>query len=63
MKAFGQPVRSNMDSILYGHGINKSGAFGGAIYGNDCFWLISNSESIVGELMNFYWHPIQGYMG
>ena len=36
-KAFGQPVRANMDSILYGHGIDKSGAFGGAIYGNDCF--------------------------
>ena len=30
-KVFGQPVRANMDSILYDHGINKSGAFGGAI--------------------------------
>ena len=30
-KAFGYPVRSEMDFILYDHGINKIGAFGGAI--------------------------------
>ena len=52
-KVFGQPVRANMDSILYEHGINKSGAFGGAIDGNDCCRLMSNAESIVGELMDF----------
>ena len=52
-KAFVQPVRSNMDSILYDHGINKSGAFGGVIYGNDCRRLISSSKSIVGELRVF----------
>ena len=51
-KAFGQPVRANMDSILYDHGINKSVAFGGAIDGNNCCQFMSNAESIVGELMD-----------
>ena len=37
LNAFGQPVRANMDSILYEFGINKSGAFGGALDGNYCF--------------------------
>ena len=35
-KAFGQSFISKIDSILYDHGINKSGAFGGTIYVNDC---------------------------
>ena len=32
-KAFGQSVRSKIDSIFYDHGINKSGAFVGDIDG------------------------------
>ena len=51
-KAFGQPVRAKMDSIFYDHGIDKSGAFGGAIDGNDCCRLMSNAESIFGELVD-----------
>ena len=35
-KVFGQPIKAKMDYILYGHGINKNGAFGGAIDRNDC---------------------------
>ena len=42
-----------MDSILYDHGIDKSGAFGGAVDGNDCRRLMSNAESIFGDLMDF----------
>ena len=50
-------------SILYDHGINTSDEFGVAIDENECRRLMSNAESIVGEIMNLYWHPIQGYMG
>ena len=56
-KEFGQPVRSNMDSEFYDHGIDKSDAFGGVIYGNDCLRLMSNAESIFGELINFILAP------
>ena len=42
-----------MDSILYGRGINKIGAFIGSIDVNDCHKLMSNAESIFGELMDF----------
>ena len=52
-KSFGQPVMVNMDSKLYDHDIDKSGAFGGVIDENYCLQLMSNSESIVGELMDF----------
>ena len=52
-KAFGQPVRSNMDSILYNHDIDRSGAIGGAIYGSDYHQLMSNAESIVGDIVDF----------
>ena len=52
-KWFGQPVRANMDSILYDHGINKSGAFVGDIDGYKWLWLVSYADSIVGELMVF----------
>ena len=51
-KAFGQPVISKMKPILYDHGINRSGAFGGAIYGNYCCRLMFNANSIVGYLMD-----------
>ena len=51
-KSFGQPVMVNMDSKLYDHGIDKSGAFGGVIDENYCLRLMSNAESIVGELMD-----------
>ena len=44
LKAFCHPVRAKMDSILYDHGINKNGAFGGAIDENDCRRLMSNGE-------------------
>ena len=53
LKALGHPVRSNMDSILYDHGINKIGAFGGSVDGNDCHRMIYNSESAVGDIMDF----------
>ena len=59
-KAFGQPVRAKMDSIFYYHGIDRSGAFGGAIDGNYCYQWMPNTKSIFGELMDFYWRPIQG---
>ena len=35
-KAFGQPVRSKMDFILYDHDIYKSASFGSTIDRNDC---------------------------
>ena len=62
LKAFCEPVRDSMDSILYDHNIDKSGAFGAAIYGNYCCLLMSNADSIFGEIMDFYCHLIQGYM-
>ena len=52
-KAFGQPVRAKMDSILYNHDIDRSGAIGGAIYGNYYHQLMSNAESIVGDIVDF----------
>ena len=61
-KAFGKTVRAKMDSILYNHSINKSGTFGVVIYVNYCCWLMSNAESIFGELMDFVL-VFQGYMG
>ena len=52
-KLFCQTVKDNMDSILYGRGINKIGVFIGSIDVNDCHKLMSNAESIFGELMDF----------
>ena len=49
-----------MEYILYDRGINKIVTFGGTIYGNEFFRLMSNVESVVGELMDLYWNPIQG---
>ena len=59
-KSFGQPFWSNTDYILYDDGIDRSGAFGGAIEGNYCYQWMPNTKSIFGELMDFYWRPIQG---
>ena len=42
-----------MGFILYNRSINKSGVFSSDIYVNVCFQLMSNTESIVGELMDF----------
>ena len=52
-KAFGQTVKAKMEYILYDHGIDNSGAFGGAIDGNDYCQLMYNAESIFGDLMDF----------
>ena len=42
-----------MESILYDHGIDTSGTFGGAIDGNYYLRLMYNVESIVGGIMDF----------
>ena len=52
-KAFGQPVISNMESILYDNGIYKIVAFVGAIDVNYCRRLISNAESIFEKIIYF----------
>ena len=54
LKAFFQPVRAKMGYILYDHGIDKRGTFGDTIDGNDCHRLISDAESIFGELVDFF---------
>ena len=43
-KAFDQPVRANMDSILYAHGIDKIGAFDSDIGGNYFHQLMYNAD-------------------
>ena len=42
-----------MGFILYDRSIDKSGVFSSDIYGNVCCQLMSNTESIVGEIMDF----------
>eukprot|EP00957_Ditylum_brightwellii_P136516 10411055-Ditylum_brightwellii.AAC.1 len=52
-KAHKQPIQAKMDEILYKYGIDRSGAFGGAIDGNGCSRLMGNAAPIIGELMEF----------
>jgi hypothetical protein len=52
-KAFGQPVHAKLDEILYKHGIDRSGMFGGAIDGNACRRLMGQASSIVSEIQDF----------
>jgi hypothetical protein len=52
-KAFGQPVHAKLDEILFEHGIDRSGMFGGAIDGNACRKLMAHAESIINEIRDF----------
>jgi hypothetical protein len=52
-KEFGQPVHAKLDEILFKHGIDRSGMFGGAIDGNACRRLMANATSIVSEIRDF----------
>jgi hypothetical protein len=50
-KSMGQPLRSQFDDVLYKHGIDRSGMFGGAIDGNACRRLMANADAIVSEFL------------
>ena len=52
-KAWGQPLRSKLDDILFEHGIDRSAAFGGALDGNDCRKLMGQASSILGEFREY----------